>query len=263
MGNAELSNFLFICCMYKVIIVDDELRARTLLKGLLNTYCSDMEVVDLCEDVPSAVKSIRQHQPDLVLLDIEMPGYSGLEIVDFFGLNEIDFAIIFTTAYNQYALEAIRIAALDYLLKPIEPAELERSMERFRKSLAGKRPDVSKIARLNTEKADRIGVPTSNGYRFVAVNDIMYLKAEGSYTTLVLTGDEQLLMCRILKNFEEMLAQYPQFYRTHKSFIINSNNVKEFTRANGGCVIMSNGYEIPITSEKQTELFEKMLLIKR
>ncbi len=249
--------------MYKVIIVDDEPRARTLLKGLLGTFCPDMEVVAMCEDVPSAVKAIRQFEPDLVLLDIEMPGYSGLEIVDFFGVNELHCAIIFTTAYNQYAIEAIRMAALDYLLKPIEPSELEKAMDRFRTFLVGKDPDVSKITRLNTEKSDRIGIPTSNGYRFVAVNEILYLKAEGSYTTLFLSNNEQILMCRILKNFEEMLVQYPQFFRTHKSYIVNANNVREYTRSNGGGVIMINGNELPITADKQADLLEKMLLIKR
>ncbi len=106
--------------MYKAIIIDDEKMARTLLEGMLYEYHKDVEVVDSCKDLPTGVKSIRKHKPDLVFLDIEMPGHSGLELLDFFDEQEVNFSIIFLTAYNQYAINALRLSAVDYLVKPVD-----------------------------------------------------------------------------------------------------------------------------------------------
>ena len=113
--------------IYKAIVIDDEKRARTLLKGMIDELSLGVQVVELCEDLPDGVKAIRKHKPDLIFLDIEMPGHSGLELLDFFDEQEINFSIIFTTAYNQYAVQAFKLSAIDYLLKPIAVNELEDS----------------------------------------------------------------------------------------------------------------------------------------
>ncbi len=249
--------------MYRVVIIDDELRARNLLKGLIQEFCDDLEVVDLCEDLPSGVKSIRKNKPDLVLLDIEMPGFSGLEILDFFNENEIDFSIIFTTAYSEFAIQAFKLSAIDYLLKPIEFEDLVQSIERFKRHHKQVKTDFSPLQALKISSYDKIGVPTTNGFRFINTKDIAYLKGQNSYTELVISTGESLLLCRTLKNFDEMLQVNDFFIRCHKSYIINTHFVSEFTRSNGGFVILNDKTEIPISSDKQPELLEKMMLVKR
>ena len=117
----------------KAIIIDDEKRARVTLKLLLNEYCPDIEIVAECENLPTGVKAIRKHNPDLVLLDIEMPGHSGLELLDFFDEDDVRFSIIFTTAYNEYAIQAFKFSAIDYLLKPINPDQLVAAIKRLQK----------------------------------------------------------------------------------------------------------------------------------
>jgi two-component system LytT family response regulator len=120
--------------MYKAIIIDDEEMARTLLQGMVAEYCNNVETVDLCKDLPTGVKAIRKHKPDIVFLDIEMPGHSGLELLDFFDENEINFSIIFVTAYNRYAIQAFKLSAVDYLLKPIEVDDLKNAMILFERN---------------------------------------------------------------------------------------------------------------------------------
>lgn len=249
--------------MYKVIIIDDELRARNLLKGLIQEYCPDLSVTDMCEDLPSGVKSIRKNKPDLVLLDIEMPGYSGLELLDFFDEDDIDFSVIFTTAYSEFAIQAFKLSAIDYLLKPIEPSDLEQAIERFKRQRNQHNQDWSQLVALKTGSYDKIGVPTSNGFRFVDLNEITHLKAQNSYTELFLVSGEKLLLCRTLKNFDEMLAANSFFLRCHKSYIININFAEEFTRSNGGFVLMKDKTEIPISQDKQSELLEKIMIVRR
>lgn len=249
--------------MYKVIIIDDELRARNLLNGLIREYCPDLTVVDLCEDLPSGVKSIRKHKPDLVLLDIEMPGYSGLELLDFFDENDIDFSVIFTTAYSEFAIQAFKLSAIDYLLKPIEPSDLEQAVDRFKRQHQQRAQNWSQLMALKTGSYDKIGVPTSNGFRFVDLHDITYLKAQNSYTELFMQSGEKILLCRTLKNFDEMLAANSFFLRCHKSYIINVHHTQEFTRSNGGFIIMKDQTEIPISQDKQQELLEKIMIVKR
>lgn len=250
--------------MYTVIIIDDELRARTLSKGLIETYCPGFEVIDLCADLPTGVKSIRKHQPDLVLLDIEMPNYSGLELLDFFNQDEVRFSVIFVTAYSEYAIQALRMAAIDYLLKPVEPSDLENAIERFKAQREARtRQNLSGLNQLNASIPDKIGVPTSNGFRFIEKNDIVFLKADNSYTELKLNNGEQLLLCRILKNFEEIFAGDSNFIRCHKSYIINTKHISEFSRSNGGFLVMSDRTEIPVVQEKLSSVLDKNIIVKR
>jgi two-component system LytT family response regulator len=135
--------------MVKCIIIDDEPKARKLLEAIIQQYCPELTIEALCEDLPTGVKAIRKHHPQLVFLDIEMPGHSGLELMEFFNADEIDFSIIFTTAYNEYALQAFKLSAIDYLLKPIQHKELIESVDRFKKNQLIKQSQQIKVLQQN------------------------------------------------------------------------------------------------------------------
>lgn len=246
---------------FKAIIIDDEVRARTLLQDMLNAYCPDIEVIASCDDLPNGVKSIRKLKPDLIFLDIEMPGHSGLELFDFFNEDEIDFSVIFTTAYNQYAINAIKLAAIDYLLKPITPTELEEAIERFKKKKH--KMETTEVKFISENRMTKIAVPTTNGIKFLETQHIVFLKAEGNYTEILMEDSTKLLICRTLKNCEETLQDNPIFFRSHKSYLINLQFLTEYIKSDGGYLILKNKYTVPISPEKVNEFLEKSNLVKR
>jgi two-component system LytT family response regulator len=239
----------------KAIIIEDEKRAQIYLKGVINQVTPEIEVVAICDDLPSGVLAIRKFQPEIVFLDIEMPKYNGLEIVNFFGKDEIQFNIIFTTAYNQYAIQAFKTSALDYLLKPIDPEELKETIERYKQKQL---TTFHKLqgAKLSLAHTEKIAIPDGNNLIMIEVNEILYLKADSNYTDIHLTNGKKYTTSRILKNFEETLSSYSQFFRCHKSYIVNILHTLKFSKANGGTVILKNDVEIPISIEK-TDTFLK------
>lgn len=237
----------------KAIIIEDEKMARTVLKGMLEEYFDHVEVVALCADLPSGVAAIKKHAPDLVFLDIEMPGQSGLDLLHYFPDGEVSFSIIFTTAYNQYAIQAFKLSAVDYLLKPIEPEELERSMERYQKSRD--RKDLQLLRNnLNPKLPKKIAINTANSVRFVELDNILFFKAEGAYTQLMLNDDSTILVSKGLKNYEEMLAEDSRFYRCHKSYMIHVGAITEYVKSDGGYLLLANKYEVSVSAEKVNEL---------
>ena len=230
----------------KAIIIDDEKRARVSLSLLLQEYCPEVELVAECENLPEGVKAIRKFNPDLVLLDIEMPGHSGLELVDFFDEKEINFSIIFTTAYNEYAIQAFKLSALDYLLKPIIPEELINAISRMerQKSLQFK----ALAENIQNEFFEKIAVPSGNTLILIKISDIVYIKGEGSYSEIYMQDKSKHMVSRNLKNFEEILLKDKRFLRTHKSYIVNFDEVVSFNKSDGGWLDMQNGNSIPISS---------------
>jgi two-component system LytT family response regulator len=240
----------------KALIVDDELRARTLLSNLISDYCKDIEIVELCSDIPNTIKAIHKHKANLVFLDIEMPGYSGLELLDFFNIDEVDFSIIYTTAYNHYAIEAIKRSAFDYILKPVEPDELERSVDRFRKKLS--------FGYSNKELANnRIAVPTGNGLKLINLENIIYFKADNTYTEIYINDGTKLLVSRILKNFEETLQNNKDFFRCNKSHIINLKYVTDYVKSDGGYLTMDQKHNITLSPEKVDSFLDSISIVKR
>ena len=245
----------------KAIIIDDEKRARVSLSLLLQEYCPEVEVVAECENLPEGVKAIRKFNPDLVLLDIEMPGHSGLELVDFFDEKEINFSIIFTTAYNEYAIQAFKLSALDYLLKPIIPEELINAISRMerQKSLQFK----ALAENIQNEFFEKIAVPSGNTLILIKISDIVYIKGEGSYSEIYMQDKSKHMVSRNLKNFEEILLKDKRFLRTHKSYIVNFDEVISFNKSDGGWLDMKNGNSIPISSEKSSLIMERIKIVKR
>lgn len=247
-----------------VIIIDDELRARILLEKMLEEICPDVKVVALCENLQNGVKAIRSLKPNIVFLDIEMPNHSGLELFDFFNDNEINFSVIFTTAYNQYAIQAFKFSAVDYLLKPIELSDLENAISLYKKKIK-KDTLIYKNLRenLNSGSSNRIAVSVGNSIKFINLEEVCYFKADNSYCEIIFRDKKKLVASRTLKNFEEGIVGNDLFFRCHKSYIINLNYVSEFVKSDGGYIVLKNQELIPISAEKVPEFLEKNIIIKR
>ena len=239
------------------VIIDDEFKARNVLQNILQENFPEVKILAQADDVPEGVLAIRKHQPQLVFLDIEMPGYNGFQLLDFFG--SINFNIIFTTAYSEYALQAFQVSAIDYLLKPIQIEKLKNALEKFKNGPIpqhDERIDTLK-QNLNHSGIQKLALPVASGLRFIKVDDIVYLKADGSYTNFVLEN-EKLLISKKLKDFEDLLAGNPNFYRPHRSYLINIHKVKEFNKGDGGYIIMDNNDEVGVSRELKEETLKKL-----
>ncbi len=257
--------------MIQTVIIDDEEKSRKLLRNLLAEYCKDIEVVEMADSVKSGIEAIRQFKPDLVFLDIVMPNANGFDLLD--KINEVNFELIFTTAYNQYAIRAIRVCALDYLLKPIDVEELQVAVERAQQRISAKM-NQNIDERLNAfisnlksieKQPQKIGIPTQHGVKFYSINQIYFCKAEGNYTTVYLEGKEKIeLVCKTLKEFDELLAEF-NFIRTHRSYLVNLSHIKEYRRADsgeadgeGGCLVAENNLKIPVSRDKRKLVLERI-----
>lgn len=247
----------------KAILIDDEKAARVSMSIMLAENCPQIELLAGCENLPEGVKAIHRYKPDIVFLDIEMPGHSGLELLDFFDENDIDFSIIFTTAYNEYAIQAFKLSAVDYLLKPINSEELTLAVERVQKKQQKFESLKALKSNIVNDTCNKIAVPTANLLLFVNLDDILYIKGDGSYTELYLADNVQHVVSRNLKNFEEILCKNANFVRAHKSFIVNINFVKSYNKSDGGSLDLFNGFQVPVSPERVSAVFEKIPVIKR
>lgn len=247
----------------KAIIIDDEKRARISLTYILQEYCPEVTVVAECENLPEGIKAIRKQQPDIVLLDIEMPGHSGLELLDFFDENEVNFSIIFTTAYNEYALKAFKFSAVDYLLKPIIPEELAEAIQRVAKQKQRFENFRAFNENLQQETLTKIAVPSGNTLLFLETNKIMYIKGEGAYSEVFCNDRTKQLISRNLKNFEDILCSDSRFLRIHKSYIVNFNFVTAFNKSDGGSIVLENKIQIPVSPDKSQTILDQIQIIKR
>lgn len=249
---------------YKVIIIDDEPPARTLLRGMIGKYFPEFEVVADCENLASGVLAIKAYKPDLVLLDIEMPGRSGLEIMDYFKSEEVDFGIIFTTAYNQYAIKAFKLSAVDYLLKPLGVEDLEESLNRFKIRRSQGANDLAALKGIMNPGSpiSKLAIPSSNSLLFIDLETIRFFKADSSYTEIHYGDGQKQIVSRTLKNFEEALEGHPLFFRCHKSYMVNLKNVDAFVKSEGG-YLMVDEERIPISSDRVSSLLELHKLVKR
>lgn len=238
--------------MIKAVIIDDEESARDVLHTLLMDYCPDVKVLDKVCDVPKGVISINKHKPDVVFLDVEMPQYSGFELLDFF--NEIDFEIIFVTAYSEYAIQAFQISAIDYLLKPLQIDKLENAVlklnDKIQTSTSGDRINNLK-KNLEQQNFEKIALPTSEGYEFIQVKNISYLEADGSYTHVYFRNDnKKIVVSKRLKFFEELLYQFPLFFRNHRSYIVNLEGIERYNRSEN-FLKLENEKSIPLARDNK------------
>ncbi len=245
------------------IIIDDEKRARVSLSLILKEYCAHINVVAECENLSQGVKAIRKLQPDIVLLDIEMPGHSGLELLDFFDENEVNFSIIFTTAYNEYAIRAFKFSAVDYLLKPIIPEELCSAIDRVGKQK--EKMQNYNLLKQNVGNAHlgKIAVPSGTSLVFLDLDQIMFVKGEGSYSEVHMQNNATHMVCRNLKNFEDILCGDGVFFRVSKSYVVNLSRVTSYNKAEGGSLCLDNNTSVSVSSEKIQSILEHIKMIKR
>jgi len=242
----------------KAIIVDDESPSRRVLESYLNEYCSQVKVIAAVGSVIEAVEAIRNLQPNLVFLDIEMPGEDGFHLLNYFDVP--DFMIVFVTAYQEYAIKAFRSSAVDYLLKPIEIANLVQSVNKARQLHELRSNYTQQIdalrSNLNQEQITRrLALPVSDGYVFISIEDVVCLAANGSYTHVYLKGRKTLLISKKLYQLSEMIT-HPDMFKPHRSYIINLHHVQQYTRRDGGFIIMNNELEVPLTTKRKDEFME-------
>jgi two-component system LytT family response regulator len=241
------------------IIVDDEEKARNMLQLLVDEHCPKIKVLAHCKNVPEAVAAINEHKPQIIFLDVDMPGYSGFQLLDFF--QEVNFEIIFTTAFSEYALQAFRVSAIDFLLKPIDIDQLIDAVEKVKKKT---QPDVynkqlNLIRSSNSKKPlETIAISTSGSIEFVQVDDIIVLQADRAYTKIILTNEQEIIASKNIKEFEETLAASLQFFRAHRSCIINLKQVLRYNKTEGGNIEMKNGNQVPLSKDAKDEFIKKM-----
>lgn len=240
--------------MLKSIIVDDEERGIDALGELIRTYCPGLQVAATATDIDAAATLIRQHRPDILFLDIAMPGGNGFQLLE--RLEQIDFGVVFVTAYHEYAVRALRFSALDYLLKPVSVDELQQAVQRFRNRHEqvgnSRRYAYLKETLAEGNPFHKIVLSTTTGYYFVKIADIVYCEADENYTHFFMDDGARHTASRPLKEFEELLErQY--FFRIHKSYLINLNQVSFVNK--DAWVVMSNRKELPVSSRKRTEFF--------
>lgn len=241
--------------MIKVIIADDEIKSAELLQLKLQKFCPGVEVLQVFTEPEKVLLYLENNKPDAVFLDIEMPGMSGITVAKQIK-NKTE--IIFVTAYEKYSLEAFRIAALDYLLKPIDETYLISCIKRLEEKLKLKTNDES-AKKINTQ-FDKIAVPSAMGVHFINLNDIVRVEAESNYSVFYFADKKKLTVSKTLKQVEEVLNSYT-FFRPHKSYIINLGYIKTYIRGNGGTIVLTDGSEVELSREKKhefLELFDKL-----
>lgn len=247
--------------MIKTIIIDDEPAAVNVLSLLLNkAYKDDVEVIATANSAEDGKLLIEHHKPDLVFLDIEMPGMSGIDLIR--SCHEIDFHLIFITAHDAYAIEAFELSAMDYLLKPVSADKLARvilkimnEIEKKQNPLKAQLQQFEKILKQQQTGNEKIAVSTADKIIFIKVSEIVYCEASGAYTNIYLANGKNILTSRTLGDFESQLI--PQrFFRIHHSTLINLNHVKEFQRFDGGYVLMENNKKLEVSQRKRKDFLE-------
>lgn len=249
--------------MIRAILVDDEEKSRNTLKALLEKNCPDVEICDLAESVDEALVSIKKHQPDLIFLDIEMPHGSGFTLLE--KLINPDFDVIFTTAYNDYAIKAIKFSALDYLLKPIDVDDLIKAVNKVKNKPGNQKsiPDFELLLsnlKLKSGSA-KIAVPTFDGLQMIDAKNIIKCIADESYTHIFLVDGSKIVVSRILKEYEELLSDL-NFFRVHNSCLINLAHVTKYIKGDGGYVIMSDTKTVEVSRRKKAELLIRLALVQ-
>lgn len=249
----------------KVAIVDDEVHCIESLVINLNKLFPEIDISYKTNSPKDALHKLPQIKPDLLFLDVEMPGMNGFELLE--QLSDQSFGIIFTTAYNQYALKALKAKAIDYLLKPVDEQELKEAVQRWKTTKELKKDTSSKMVDelLDYLKQEgilksKIAVSVSDGIEFVAVHDIMYCNSQGNYTCMYLSDGSKTLLSKSLKEIEKTLAQY-FFLRVHQSYLINPDYMKKYFRGDGGYVIMKDEKSIPVSKPNKglvTGLFDSI-----
>lgn len=243
----------------RAIIIDDERHSCDALQMLLDKCCKHVQVLAICHSASEAIERIGQLKPELVFLDIEMPNMNGFQMLQ--QIPNIDFEIIFTTSYDQYAITAFKFSALDYLLKPVDREELQRAVEKVSRKLKPVIPQQLEILlqKINQPavQVQRIALPTMQGLEFVHVDSIIRCSSSNNYTEFFLNNKTRLLVSRTLKDVEDMLADHA-FVRVHNSHLVNVNAITRYVKGEGGYLIMSDGSSVDVSRSRKELLMQRL-----
>lgn len=242
----------------KAVIIDDSPQARKLLSLMLEEHQKDLEIIGEAENANLGFELIKQQKPDVLFLDIEMPGKSGIQLAEQLSNEKINISIVFTTAYNDYALKAFRLSAIDYLLKPINEIHLEEAIQKIKKTQPIQEEGKLKtfINNYENNQPKTLSIPTAAGYQFIKIDNLMYIKADGSYTHVFSTNEKPITVSKNLKYFESALDGYTQFIRVHRSCLINLQQIKKFDKQNRGEIIMNDNAIIDLARERRDDFFK-------
>ena len=244
----------------KAVLVDDEASSLRTLKFELETYCDNIEIMEIYQDPVKAVTGIESLQPDVVFLDIEMPVLNGFDVLKSF--NQINFDVIFVTAYDEFAIRAFDFNAVDYLLKPVLKTKLIQSVKKIaeRKQHSFDQKQLNALMQNINRSQEKpslesIAIPTQEGFELVHVDEIMYLLAESNYTWVYLVNDQKYLVSKTLKEVSGMINR-DHYFRSHKSYFVNLNYVRKYVRGRGGYLVLKNNLHIPVSRNQRSELME-------
>jgi two-component system, LytTR family, response regulator len=248
--------------MIKALIVDDEMKARNVLQHYIVNFIPEITEVRQADSVDAATTMLATYQPGIVFLDVEMPHKNGFDFL--VQMKEPAFDVIFTTAYNQYAIQAIRFSALDYLLKPVDPDELKAAVQRHLEKQESSQQKKELFSNLvsNIEKKEvkdfKIAVPSSDGVHFFTIEDIIRLEADRSYTHIHLANKKPFIASKTLRHFEEMLDEF-HFIRTHKSHLVNPRHITRISNDNE-FVLLTDGTKVEVSRRKKEEVLQQLNL---
>lgn len=241
----------------KAFLVDDEENSRTALKNMLVDYCKDVTVIGEAGTVKKAVESIKILQPDLVFLDIVMPKENGFELFNYF--DDPTFDVIFSTAYNDYAVKAFQLSAIDYLLKPVDLDLLRNAIEKVKekKTLDSQPGRISVLEKNMNSNLEKISLPTNEGYFFMEIKNIIRCEAQGNYTQFYFKDGSKILVSKTLKGYERILSEL-HFFRINRSQLVNLKCIKIVGRQRNPAVTLDDGTELVMSSFRKDEFFKKM-----
>jgi len=250
--------------MLRTVIVDDEPDAVRFIESIIGEYCSDIEVVGKAHSAKEGVDVIRDAAPDLVFLDVQMPHGTGFDLLS--SLPEKTFDVIFITAFNHYAIQAIKFSAVDYILKPININEFLQAVKKVQdKQAGGERQSLNYEALLENIRSPRpskLAIPTADGIEYLNTLEIIRLEADRSYSWFYMTGGKKHLVSRNLKEYQELLGDL-NFFRPHNSHLINLEHVHKFIRHEGGYIEMDDGSAVPISRGKRDLFLVQMAKISK
>lgn len=248
--------------MINAIIVDDEQKSIDTLNAVIDTFTPNVNVLKTATQIQEAYTFINTHSPTILFLDIEMGAFSGFDLLELF--DEINFHLIFVTAHEEFALKAIKFSALDYLVKPVNPKELKSAIKKVEE--IGTRETVDKKVKqmlnnfsIHERDNHKITLATFDGFEFVEVFDILYCKADGSYTHFYLKNGQKITTSKNLKFYADILIDYG-FYRNHSATLINLRYIKKYTKSDGGFIIMTDGSELSVSKSRKAGLLNSLSL---
>ena len=245
--------------MIRAIIVDDEPYCCDTLETMLEKYCPEVQLIAVCHSGEEAITAISQQQPDLVFLDIEMPRMNGFDMLQ--KINPINFELIFTTSFDQYALRAIRFSALDYLLKPIDKDDLQiavqKVIQRSQKPIVQQLQLLMQKLQQPANPLNKIALPTLEGLQMVPVETILYCESDSNYTIFHLKNKQKIIVSRTLKEMEELLEEY-FFARVHSSYLVNLQEVNKYIKGEGGYLVLNDGSTVNVSASRKKLLLTKL-----